>query len=66
MAGQDYYKGEYENGKRHGKALYKDLAGKVHTCMFVNDQAKTSEVVPKEELEPLVSHLDMSKYQTDM
>jgi hypothetical protein len=61
MAGADYYKGEWENGKKHGMALYKDLAGKVHMCKFVNDSAKTSETVEKEVLDQKVGHLDLNK-----
>lgn len=61
----EYYKGEFKQGKRHGLALYKDLAGNAHVGEFANDSAKTGATVSKEELEQKVAHLDVAKYQTE-
>lgn len=57
----EYYKGEYKDGKKHGIALYKDLAGKTHLGQFENDSKKAGDTVTNEELLAKVDHLDIDK-----
>lgn len=62
FGGSEYYKGEFKDGKKHGIALYKDLAGNAHLGEFINDSSKAGATVSKDELEAKVGHLDVNQF----